>query len=282
MSTIRDRKSELENFETAQLITAALRDISAVELQRIKKEFEKGQSYYREIENLYRLIKMFAEKENIKTNIEDHSTMGTLFVAITSNRRLYGSINNEIMRVFEEQMKKNQQNSFYYVIGRIGKEYLEGTLYKARCKFFEFKEDEPTPYENIVFIDATRHFENVFIFYPKFVNVFKQEITLRDIAYVPELPKKETPYIDYIFEPELGEIFWFFETQVRYILFNQILLEVKLARIAARLLSMSVTEQTIFESVMQKKRLFLKALNTFANMRLLETFASITQWNRNL
>jgi len=282
MSTIKERRDELQSHETVRLITRALRDISALNLHSIRKEVEKGQSYFKEIENLYKLIKIYAEKRKVTLRSKEGETYGTLFVAVTSNKRLYGSLNKKVMGAFQGQMDRDPAGAFL-IIGETGKEFFKGTPYEKRCMFFEFKSDDPTPYETIVFVDTTRRYENVFMFYPKFINVFKQDTTLRDIAYIPSTPQKETATsVDYIFEPELGEIFWFFETQVRYILFNQVLLEIKLARVASRLLRMNMAEQSVTE-VIQRQRIRLgKAYSSLVNIRLLEVFSGIHKWKKNL
>ena len=104
---------------------------------------------------------------------------------------------------------------------------------------------------------------------------------MADITYVPESNKLNTMTIDYIFEPELEEIFWFFDTQVRYILFGQVMLEVKLSRIATRLTRMNIGEQKALKAIKKTTREIKKEIALQNNIRLLETFSGISLWKKS-
>lgn len=272
-------QEELRDYKTAQNITSALRDISAIELQKIKEEFEKGRLYYQEVVELYRLVKFYATRQKFDIEKRKGEKRKTVSVAATSNKRFYGTLNNDVMSAFVKHMDEEKESDFY-VIGRTGKQYVSGTPYEKRCTFFEFKEDDPTAAETVVFIDTTRRYDQVFVFYPKFLNVFKQDITVADITYIFESKRGFKHKIDYIFEPELDEIFWFFDTQVRYILFNQVILEIKLARTAARLVRMNKGEQNAREAIKATRFQIHKVLGALQNIRLLETFSGISKWKK--
>ncbi len=281
MSDITTKQEELRNYQVAQNITKALRDISISKLQTIRDSFEKGKGYYKEIENLYRLIKYNATKTKtpLKTSLRG---TGVLSVAITSNKRFYGSLNNDVMAAFLKHVNEGDKNSAYYIVGKTGQQYVLNTPHEKKITFFNFETDEPTVNESIVFLDTTRKFDHVLLFYPKFIDVFKQEVGIIDITYITgtENATKKTIYeVDYIFEPEVEELFWFFDTQVRYILFNQVMLEIELSRMSARLVRMSIAEENATYLIKKTKLQVQKAKATLQNMQLLETFAGIKKWN---
>ena len=286
MPIIEEKKGALRDFKTAQNITSALRDISALKLKEIREEVKRGKTYYDEIEDMYRLIKYYATEKEIKLTHQERNNKipKILTVAVTSNKRFYGSLNHDVMVSFLAYLEKaknlkNEAHDFY-IVGRTGREFIRGISIDKKVRFFEFRDDDPTAYETITFVDTTRQYDHVLMFYPKFVNVFKQEITVTDITYVSETRKTKPLEIEYIFEPELGEIFWFFDTQVRYILFNQTMLEIKLARLAARLVRMNVSEQNARAAVRATQLEIRKTVALLNNMKLLETFSGMKQWRK--
>jgi ATP synthase F1 gamma subunit len=285
MSLISKTQDELQDFEVARNLTITLREISAVRLQDTKEEFKLGRSYYKEVEDLYRLIKLYSLKEknpSIEKALKD-KPKDSVFVAVTSNKRFYGSLNNDVMKVFLTHLEKEKKGDFF-VIGKTGKQFLKGTKYENRCTYFEFQKDSPSVNETVVFIDTTRRYGQVFMFYPQFVNVFRQKITVTDITYIPETTSKvaqeKKDNVGYIFEPDVGELFWFFDTQVRYILFNQVMREIELSRMSARLLRMNIAEENARNAIRATSLKLIRAKASLANMRLLETFAGISQWKK--
>ena len=75
----------------------------------------------------------------------------------------------------------------------------------------------------------------------------------------------------YIFEPELTKIVEFFETHVRFILFRRSLLEIAVARNAARLVAMMEAEEKAIKTLQIRKNIIKQAEKGLITERLLET-----------
>ena len=83
---------------------------------------------------------------------------------------------------------------------------------------------------------------------------------------------------DYLFEPEISAILDFFDTQVRRVLLDRVMLEAELSRTAARLFKMedAVDHARVFSHATELRLRRERA--SVSNTQLLETYAGITQW----
>src|SRR5690606_1077397 len=113
-------------------------------------------------------------------------------------------------------------------------------------------------------------FSQVFMFYPTFINTFRQEVGMIDITYQPTVTTTGTLEIGYIFEPDIDALLEFFETQVRLILFNRVLLETKMAQTGARLSKMQRAREEAGVRVKEQRREIHKEEMVIQSMRLLE------------
>jgi len=282
MSVIVSKKEELQDMRTAKFIAGALRDISAIKIRSIRESFKNNKVFYNEISELYRLIKLHAARTRYDSerNILVGTSPKVLAVAVTSNKRFYGSLNSDVLELFLEYIKeKNEADSL--VIGATGKQFLSRTLYEKRSEYITFTDDDPTTKEVDEFLSKTQGYNKVLVFYPRFINVFKQEPMMIDITYAPETERLAEEKIEgYIFEPELSEMVEFFETRIRHLLFKRTMLETELARTAARVTRMNSAEHKASELIEEKEHELKKEMLTLSSMRLLETFSGVSKWKK--
>lgn len=274
MSTIAELQENLESMYTAQFVTTMLRDISANKLQEIRSEFEENSVFYGEMRDLDVLVQTYAQRNALKYSKKSDAPVEAkeAFVALTSNKRFFGTLNKDISDRLLDRLSKDP-NCAGIVIGQTGRTYIEHTQYESRCSFVEFEDDTPTSDEVFSLIEKLKDFTKVYMFYPTFINTFRQEVGLIDITHQPTLTESDELTVDYIFEPDVDELLAFFETQVRLILFNRVLLETKLAQTGARLSKMQRAREEAGERVKQGRREIHKEEMVLQNMRLLETFA---------
>jgi len=281
MSTaIGKKQQELDELKTVRFVTGALFEVSAENIGRLRSAFEKNRLFYIEISDLYRSVKKTALSRGDIEEKPSNKVSG-VSVAFTTNSRFYGSVNSDIMRTFVEHMKVTKRDCV--IIGKTGKTFIENyPELSKRCTYFSFEGDQPTVKEMRQFLKRVSPYEQVFVFHPSFVNVFTQDVTVLDITHTPRLDEEieEVEKTDYIFEPELPKILHFFETRVRYLLFQRAMLESELARTSARLLAMSKAEERANEEVSNVQRLIRREVETFNDMRLLESFSAISKWKK--
>jgi len=273
-------QEELEEISTLKFISAAYTEASASKIIKIRKAFERNRTYYEEISNVYHIVSVSAELQKLKSKDElDKSKKKTLSIAVTSNQRFYGNLNINTMIEFAKNSA--EKKSDLLVIGKTGVDYLEMTRFKKDFERVLFEKDTPTPEEIKSVADRMVDYGTVLVYYPKFVNMLSQTISVADVTEAPESGEvSEDEVIRHIFEPELLDMLNFFEKQVRVVLFNRVMLEADLSRTAARLLTMSGAEDRANELMKEKKIEIAKVKRNERNAELLDTFTGIKQWKK--
>jgi len=281
MSVITDNKDQINDLMTFKHISAAFTEAAAVKLKNIRDAFNRNARYYEEINFIYHLVEMNAKRmqmERIKSQIERKSAR--LYIAFTSNQRFFGSINTEIMNTFIRDSEPSEIEKM--IIGVTGKAYVRSTGQKFSYKEMDFKKDLPAEDEIAQFLKMTENYDQVRVFYPKFISFLKQEVGVTDITQKIALrdskKNEKTKEIHLLFEPELDKMIKFFDTQVRWLLFQRIILESDMARTAARLLTMSQAEERTDFEIKKKKADLRKVVRSFTNAQLLDTFSGIKRW----
>lgn len=275
MSLIEETKEELEEIKALRSISNALLEISILRIKSVRMEFEKNKEFFKEISDLYNLVKYSALKQNFVAK-GFKTTKNTISVAVTSNNRFYGALNSNTVESFINGIKQSKTDLL--IIGHTGRRYMEETGYRKQSTYMVFNKDYPTPTETKVFLEKVRPYKKVVIYYPKFVNIFTQDIDVTDITHTVQQKEVADRKIEHIFEPELEHILYFFETQVRQLLFMRVMLESELSRIAARLVKMNSTEDKATAAIEQKEYILRKATMSLNDTRLLETFAVSKKW----
>jgi F0F1-type ATP synthase gamma subunit len=149
---------------------------------------------------------------------------------------------------------------------------------RRRSEYMIFENDQPSREDILYFLTRTHAFDEVHVFYPRFKSVFNQSTARQDITYTPPIEEAQKRKVEYIFEPELEKMLEFFETQVRYLLFNRIIMETELARASARVMKMNSAEQRAGDLIEEQQRMLEKEVASLSTKRLLETFAGFTKW----
>jgi ATP synthase F1 gamma subunit len=277
MSVLGEQREKLEDFKTAKFITGALRDISANRLHTIRDEYERNQTFYRDLSELYNILKAYAVQKRAELLQTDEKTR--VNVAITSNKRFFGTLNTEVMETFVQETNPDERS---IIIGETGQQFLREQNYekRRRSEYMIFENDQPSREDMLYFLTRTHAFNEVLVFYPRFESVFNQSTAKQDITYTPPIEEAQKRKVDYIFEPELEKMLEFFETQVRYLLFNRIMMETELARASARVMKMNSAEQRASDLIDEQQRTLEKEIASLSTKRMLETFAGFTKWKQ--
>jgi F0F1-type ATP synthase gamma subunit len=271
MSAINELNDQLAQTQTAQFVATMLRDISATKLQSIRAQFELNEAYYTELHQLVDLVQTYARNHS-EVPSETTKQPRRIYVALTSNKRFYGTINREVVELLHKQLTGNKAATGL-VYGLTGKQLLQQSPLLERMQFVQYERDEPTDTEMYETIVATREYDEVFVVHPTYFNSFTQGAAVTDLTHVPSLFVEpiETP-LEYLFEPEIPDILDFFATQIRLVLFQRVMLETRLALTGARLMKMQRARERAGELLVEQRRRIHKEMNTVAGMRLLETF----------
>ncbi len=272
------RRKEINDLETIRFVTLALFDVSAEKIDRLRTSFEKNVSFYEEIGDLYKYVKRAASLRGQLT-AKNNGIPQRISIALTSNSRFYGSVNTDVMNSFTKSM--HGAESDYMVIGRMG-EFFMRNFSSKNISFLSFEKDDPTNKETHLFLEKVAAYDQIYVFYSAFINIFTQKVFVLDIARTPTANEsghiKES--VDYIFEPELPQILEFFESRVRYLLLQRIMLESELARTSARLIAMNKAQDRADDALDSLHHLLKRETDTFNDARLLEAFSAISKWKK--
>jgi ATP synthase F1 gamma subunit len=287
MSRLTELRQQLEEYGAAELTAGALEDISAIRMQAIRNVFEKNRAFFEGIRDLYGTVQKFATKKEATLGSQKH-----LYVAITSNKRFYGSLMRDVITSLQRALAASPGTSAL-VVGRVGWQYFAESGY-SQARQFVAVDDALSPQEFEKLMEYFNGYDRVFVLYPKFINPFRQDVAIEDITQSPEAdlpakekatPKKEGEVLEpseygYLFEPEVSQILEFFDAQVKRVLLEGVLLEAELARTAARLVRMEEAQERAHEKVVKAAFRVRRENASVSNAQLLETFAGYSKWQR--
>ncbi|MGH7141552.1 MAG: F0F1 ATP synthase subunit gamma [Minisyncoccia bacterium] len=277
MSRIAELKKTLDEYEAAEITAGALEDISGLRMQSIRAQFEKNRSFYEEIRALYGVVQ--AQGKRIGGDQQKAKKPRELFVAITSNKRFYGSLIRDIIQALSARLAQSAEGSCL-IVGSVGWQYFEQFGARKGSRQMVLADDTPTPQEFETLLRHFSGFDRIYVFYPKFINPFRQDVGVEDITESPAVGAVAASTAEmYLFEPEVSLILAFFDTQVRRVLFGRVLLEAELSRTAARLIKMEEAEGRAQKLVSEQRTRIRRETAAASNTQLLETFAGFTQWS---
>jgi F0F1-type ATP synthase gamma subunit len=279
MSNIATQRQAIRDIESVQYITGALRDISAVQLSGLRDRFLKNTLFFDELRALYRLVWRIATVNNRLSALEQ-SAKGTLYIAYTTNKHFYGSLNADVMQAF---LLGTSTKDEVCIIGSTGKG-IWGNIGKKRksVSYVSFADAMPNTDEIRDLLVRITPFAHVYVFYPGFLSVHEQKATNLDITFRPSAKEMEgdgEALPQYFLEPDLVEMFSFFNTQIRYMLLERMLLETQLSQVAARLVRMDMADHSAGDILRGERIELRRAHNTFASGRMLETVVGYIQWH---
>lgn len=270
MSAIHELQEVLQETETAQFVTTMLRDISATRLQSLRAIFEANRAYYSELHALTAMLRAYAAHVHVALPTTTFGT-GRIYVAVTSNKRFYGQLNQQVITRLLEHLKRDT-TATGLVIGQTGQQLLLRAPLAHPVSVMMFANETPTQAEVTSVIAALEPYTEVVVLHPTFINSFRQELIETDITHEPEVASEEVETIEYICEPDIQGMLAFFRTQIRFVLFERALLETRVALTGARLMKMQRARERAKELVATQRHGIHKTISTMQSMRLLETF----------
>ncbi len=271
MSAINELRETLVQTQTASFVTTMLRDISATKLQSIRAEFDANHAYFLELHELMALVQSYSRQyQNEQGTTEEKKA---IYIALTSNKRFYGTLNHQIIHMLNVTLTKNA-SADSMIIGQTGKQIVETSELTIAPTYVLFENDEPTEEEMFKIIGQLVDYTEIFIIHPTFVSSFIQHAKSTDLTHTPDIePTPQERTLDYLFEPEIPKIIEFFRTQIRLVLFSRVMLEARLALTGARLMKMQRARERAEELLKVQRRTIHKEISTVQSMRLLEAFA---------
>ena len=274
MPVIQKTREELENIRSIQTLSGVLRDLSITRVQRLREEFQRNIDFYIEVDELFNQVQILVNEYYASTAAEMRKRPKAN-IAITSNHRFYGSLNQEVMEFFLENWDMADQ---HIVVGQTGEGYMENDKRYKDCKFISFEDDNPTRMEIQKIVSLAKGFSKALVYYPKYKTPFHQEPAVIDIVRLArKTDMEQSDLSEFIFEPELPIIQDFFSTQVQYVLIQRVMLETDLSRMATRLVRMDTAESYATEMHSKKKRELHDNIQRQLDVQLFESLSGLVK-----
>ncbi len=272
---IKQIRETIEVGESLKVIAQSLSDIASLRLKKIRSEIEKNRSFLQEIGAVYGLVRQAAKTKGIASS---KKSKGAVSILITSNFRFYGSVNNNLIQSFIIHTTK--YNTDRVVVGRTGQAALKAMKYFHSFTEVSLKEDLPSLLELNNLAKMVADYEQVFVYYSQFQSVLVQvpkvtNINQTEVAKSGKVATQEANLPGFIFEPEVGKMLQFFESQISNTLLEQTFLESELARTASRLIAMDSAQVNAKQFIKTQNKELNREFRFKENSEILDLTASL-------
>jgi ATP synthase F1 gamma subunit len=204
----------------------------------------------------------------------------TLFLLVSANTGLYGSLVKRTFDLFVENSKGQSVDKA--IIGRLGLSMWQQTKLNDKYYYFDFPDQRVDEEEFKKILDFIVSYEKIIIFYGRFQNLVTQNPTYSDISGNAPQVKENTPKEEqkYLFEPSLEKIMEFFEKQIFASILEQTMRESQLAKIASRITTLDAASENINKRLNLMTSEKIRTTHRQINKKQLETFTSRVLWGK--
>lgn len=258
-------KREITDLETLQTLTKVYAEIAAMKMKKKREAVLYTRQFLAELNEVFtdvriayiNELKRLAEIQgkSLQKSVTMLSHNGkTVAVFFAANTRLYGDI---IMRTYEQFIEDVKvAGSEATIVGKVGATLFEQNMGDKPYTYFDMPDQEIDVAQVKKIVKHLVPYEEIHLYYGRFMNVVKQEPTMYTIsAQIPLDQNTARVKKFYMFEPTIEAVLQYFEGQIFGTLFEQALAESQLAKYAARLTAMDRAEVQIGERL--KKTMFL-------------------------
>ena len=164
------------------------------------------------------------------------------------------------------------------VIGRMGKYLAENSGYGHKIFYFQLDEEKPAQEDMKEIIEFIEKYERVIVFHGRFETVIRQAPTQTDISGGAYLEEEVAEVKHYLFEPDPEKVLEFFENEIVVALLNQVILEHRLAKYAARLVAMYQTTEKAHQMEEKLRKEKIKIQRQQSDKKQTDFFGSFNLW----
>jgi F-type H+-transporting ATPase subunit gamma len=270
MLALKKIKENLKTISYIETIARVYQEIARIKMHQIQESVLKAREFIEELLKLYGLIKSIYPWQ-IKTEKKKR-----VLVFLSSNERFYGSLILDIWKEVEKYL--SEKGGDLIIVGRMGKYLAEMSGWGANFYYFELDDEKPE-IENIKEIfDFLKEYEEILVFHGKFRTVLTQKVTVTNVSGKKMEKEPLEKEKNYLFEPSPEEVLKFFEEELVFSFFNQVLWEHQLSRYATRMVAMYQAEENAKKIKKQLQKEEEKIKRKFYNKKQIEQFSSQALW----
>ena len=202
----------------------------------------------------------------------------TLYVLLSANTGLYGSILRKTYELFKQYVFK--EDGDILVIGKLGRGLLEKEHLRKKIVYEDIEDSNKNDETLKNLVTLIIQYERVIVFHGKFQTTVTQLPTATSVSGDPLPGEAKLPEIKFLFEPSLEEIMQFFEREIFTSYFEQTIHESQLAKQASRMISLDNSLENIKRHLKKLAIDEQRLKHIDFNKRQLETVSSIKLWKR--
>ncbi|MEK7173513.1 MAG: F0F1 ATP synthase subunit gamma, partial [Patescibacteria group bacterium] len=252
METIQAISEELVQLGQLQRLLITYESIAALYIRRAKSSvvdsrvfYEGLRGIYDEVLQAYRSeVKALEKKPSIRKRMvqlfSGNQQKQDAAVLLSVNTGLYGDIVHRTLTAFIQHVSSVKTDCI--VIGKRGKILFEEFLPDRPYTYIDLPDSTIDVEKILTASQLLSVYQRVHVFYGKFESFISQipaDTVLgieQQSSLISKLPRSsQTPTVLYLFEPSLREVTKFFETEIFASLFQQLVEESHLAKLASRL-----------------------------------------------
>lgn len=275
MESLNDIKKRIKSVKNTRQITKAMEVVSATKMRKSQERALKARGYaFTAFELLANLDRYEGRVVKPALFVRPKTGTRTLFIVITSDKGLAGSLNSNVLKKALAYYKTQQEKGIDVVVaGKKARDFFRFRGVSIKKEFFghsdfaDFNEaKELTDFVKEAFLAG--EYRKVVALYTNFKSTLKQEVSLREILPLSEPSLKEmieglTPekgryaqekgervkVQEYMFEPSPQEVFDELSDRLFQMLIYHIILEANASEHSARMVAMKTASENAQEIV---------------------------------
>lgn len=287
MITKKDVYQEIDNLSGLRGMIETYEEIAASRIKRTRESVLKSRYFLDDLTLVFGDVKSSYKKEidalMKKNKVKDPSKISffvkngkTLYVLLSANTGLYGSIVRDTFNLFIDEYKK--EPSDIVIIGRQGLNMYQNELKSKNYVYFDFPDSDVDSETLKKIIAYLINYQKIVVFFGKFQSIVTQKPTMSDISGNPEISEESQASMKYFFEPSIEKILAFFEQEIFSSIFEQTVRESQLAKFAARITTLDTSTENIKRRLGQMLYEKNKIVHAEENKKQQQTFLSMGLW----
>lgn len=290
---------EIDTVESFKLLAQAYEEISVIKMQGVRSLVLKTRDFLEGISDVFYDVKTSYRNQIVnllkKEAKHDFTTLTTFqkngrtaVVLLSANTKLYGDIVPRTFQMFLDSVANTTDD--VVIVGKLGRELFEeredlsaGRQEKRAYTYFEIPDAKIEAEDLKPIVTHIFPYEQVTVYYGKFVNVINQTPTAASISggktYTTEEEDQPKTNTKFLFEPTLDKVLHFFESQIFGALFKQTVHESQLARHASRIRAMEEALENIQDRIVGLHNQQRKLRRLQAGKKQIQALSGISLWH---
>ena len=210
MANLKEIRGRITSISSTMQITSAMKMVSAAKLKKATDAISMLRPYSEKLTELIENVSSGANLEEVATYTAAREVKKVLYISVTSNRGLAGGFNSSIIKAVNQDINQSDKNIEILTIGKKGFDVLKKnrTIFGNESDVFDNMSFNAVSklVEKIMMDYREGAYDQVFVFYNKFVNAATQDVTKEQVLPIALPEKSSGVNTDYIFEPSSKEI----------------------------------------------------------------------------